>query len=42
MLDFFVVSTRSPKKDVVEIYPKFIIKKSEFFDQFGAKSEIIA
>ena len=29
MLDFFVVSTRSPKKDVVEIYPKFIIKKSE-------------
>lgn len=29
MLDFFMVSTRSPKKDVIEIYPKFIIKKSK-------------
>lgn len=28
MLDFMTISTRSPKKDVVEIYPKFIIKKS--------------
>lgn len=28
MLDFFIVSTRSPKKDVIEIYPKFIVKKS--------------
>ena len=28
MIDFMTVSTRSPKKDVVEIYPKFIIKKS--------------
>lgn len=28
MLDFLMISTRSPKKDVVEIYPKFIIKKS--------------
>lgn len=28
MLDFFIISTRSPKKDVVEIYPKFIVKKS--------------
>ena len=28
MLDFFVISTRSPKKDVIEIYPKFIVKKS--------------
>ena len=28
MLDFMTVSTRYPKKDVVEIYPKFIIKKS--------------
>lgn len=25
MLDFLKISTRSPKKDVVEIYPKFII-----------------
>lgn len=29
MFDFLMVSTRSPKKDVVEIYPKFIINKSE-------------
>jgi len=28
MLDFLIVSTRSPRKNVVEIYPKFIIKKS--------------
>ena len=28
MLDFFIISTRSPKKDVIEIYPKFIVKKS--------------
>lgn len=28
MVDFLLISTRSPKKDVVEIYPKFIIKKS--------------
>ena len=29
MLDFLIISTRSPKKDIVEIYPKFRIKKSE-------------
>lgn len=28
MLDFLMISTKSPKKGVVEIYPKFIIKKS--------------
>lgn len=28
MLDFLKISTRCPKKDVVEIYPKFLIKKS--------------
>lgn len=28
MFDFLMISTRSPKKDVVEIYPKFIITKS--------------
>jgi len=28
MLDFLLVSTRSPKKDIVEIYPKFIVKTS--------------
>lgn len=28
MIDFLIISTRSPKKDVIEIYPKFIIKKS--------------
>ena len=28
MLDFLKISTRSPKKDKIEIYPKFIIKKS--------------
>lgn len=29
MLDFFKIATRSPKQGVVEIYPKFIIKKSQ-------------
>ena len=29
MLDFLIVSTRSTKKGCVEIYPKFIIKKSK-------------
>jgi hypothetical protein len=28
MLDFLKISKRRPKKDIVEIYPKFIIKKS--------------
>ena len=28
MIDFLKISTRSPKRDVVEIYPKFIIKRS--------------
>ena len=28
MIDFLTISTRSPKRDVVEIYPKFIVKKS--------------
>jgi hypothetical protein len=29
MLDFLKISTRMPKRDVIEIYPKFIIKTSE-------------
>lgn len=29
MIDFLMVSTRSPKQGVIEIYPKFIIKKSD-------------
>ena len=29
MLDFLMISTRNPKKGVIEVYPKFIIKKSE-------------
>lgn len=29
MIDFLVISTRSTKRGVIEIYPKFIIKKSE-------------
>lgn len=28
MLDFLMISTRYPKKEVIEIYPKFIIKRS--------------
>lgn len=28
MLDFLIISTRSTKRGVIEIYPKFIIKKS--------------
>ena len=28
MIDFLMISTRSPKKNVIEIYPKFIIKRS--------------
>ena len=29
MLDFLIISERNPKKGTVEIYPKFIIKKSK-------------
>ncbi|MBQ2348127.1 MAG: hypothetical protein II388_07160, partial [Clostridia bacterium] len=29
MLDFFMICTRSTKQGVVEVYPKFIIKKSQ-------------
>ena len=29
MIDFMKISTRSPKQGVVEVYPKFIIRKSE-------------
>ena len=29
MLDFMTIATRSPKRGEVEIYPKFIIKKSK-------------
>lgn len=29
MLDFMMVATRSVKKDLVEIYPKFIIRKTD-------------
>mgnify|MGYP001032066091 CR=1 FL=1 len=28
MIDFLMISTRSTKRGVIEIYPKFIIKKS--------------
>ena len=28
MLDFLMVSTRSGKRGIVEIYPRFIVKKS--------------
>ena len=28
MVDFFKISTRSPKRGLVEVYPKFIVKKS--------------
>lgn len=28
MVDFLMISTRSPKRDVTEIYPKFIVKRS--------------
>lgn len=28
MVDFLMISTRSPKRGIVEIYPKFIIKRS--------------
>jgi hypothetical protein len=29
MVDFFKIATRSPKRGVTEIYPKFIIRKSQ-------------
>ena len=29
MIDFLMISTRSPKRGIVEIYPKFVIKRSE-------------
>ena len=28
MVDFFMISTRSTKRDVIEIYPRFIARKS--------------
>jgi hypothetical protein len=28
MIDFLMISTRSTKRGVIEIYPKFIIKKA--------------
>ena len=28
MIDFLKISTRSPKHDTIEIYPKFIVGKS--------------
>ena len=28
MIDFLMISTRSRKRGVIEVYPKFIIKKS--------------
>lgn len=28
MLDFFMISTKIPKQGIIEIYPKFIVKKS--------------
>ena len=28
MMDFMIISTRSNKRGIIEIYPKFIIKKS--------------
>ena len=28
MVDFLLISTRSPKRGIIEVYPKFIIKKS--------------
>ena len=28
MIDFLMISTRSPKRGVIEIYPKFVIKRS--------------
>ena len=28
MLDFLIISTRSTKRGVIEIYPKFVVKKS--------------
>ena len=29
MLDFFMISTRSPKKETIEVFPKFIVKSSK-------------
>ena len=28
MIDFLMISSRPAKRDVIEIYPKFVIKKS--------------
>lgn len=28
MIDFLMISTRSTKRGVIEIYPKFVIKKA--------------
>ena len=29
MIDFLMIATRSTKRGVIEIYPRFIIRKSE-------------
>ena len=34
MIDFLMISTRSTKRGVIEIYPKFIIKKSSDLDVY--------
>ena len=44
MIDFLMISYRSPKQGVIEIYPKFIIKKSNDLmirggTQFGWKKK---
>ena len=44
MIDFLMIATRTGKRGVIEIYPKFIIKKSkdlmirgsDFYAAFGA------
>ena len=36
MMDFMIISTRSNKRGIIEIYPKFINKKSSDFIIRGA------
>ena len=38
MIDFLMISTRSTKRGAIEIYPKFIIKKSS--DLSGLRNEV--
>ena len=41
MVDFLIITTRPGKKNVTDIYPKFVIKKSRDTSmQFGLRTKV--